>query len=79
MPSGAKELLERLIGSDAIIAFYRGEALLAYARRSATKCASSCLQGSAAAICASMRLAPLRAWCKTRMIPMTSLRKRRVD
>jgi hypothetical protein len=32
MPSGAKELLERLIACDAICEFYRGEALLAYAR-----------------------------------------------
>jgi hypothetical protein len=32
MPSGAKELLERLIACDAIGKYYRGEALLAYVR-----------------------------------------------
>ena len=32
MPSGAKRLLERLIACDAITEFYRGEALLAFAR-----------------------------------------------
>jgi hypothetical protein len=32
MPDGAKELLERLIACDAVHEYYRGEALLAYAR-----------------------------------------------